>query len=58
MHYAAKAIAAFIIPYVLILLSPLGVTADMAFSEVLTIVITALVVSGASALSVYFTKNK
>lgn len=54
----AKAIAAFIVPYIIILLSPLGITGDMAFEEVLTVVISAVVVSATTAASVYFTKNK
>lgn len=56
MPYAT--IAAFIVPYIIILLSPLGITGDMAFEEVLTVVISAVVVSATTAASVYFTKNK
>jgi hypothetical protein len=54
----AKAIAAFIVPYVLVLLSPLGVHGDMAFEEALTVVLSALITSAATAMTVYFTKNK
>lgn len=53
----AKAIAAFIVPYVVVLLSPLGVSGDMSFEEALTTVVSALVVAVTTAVSVYFAKN-
>lgn len=54
----AKAIAGFVVPYVLIIVSPLGVSGTTSFEEALNVVISALVVAVTTALSVYFTKNK
>lgn len=54
----AKAIAGFVVPYVLILVSPLGVSGTTSFEEALNVVISALIVAATTAASVYFTKNK
>lgn len=54
----AKALAGFVVPYVLILVSPLGITETTSFEEALNVIISALVVSAVTAGSVYFTKNK
>lgn len=54
----AKAIAGFITPYALILVSPIGITGATSFEEAVTTVVTATIIGLASFASVYFTKNK
>jgi len=54
----AKAIAAFVAPYVLILVSPLGISSATTFEDAVIIIITAIITGLISAASVYFTPNR
>lgn len=49
----AKAIAAFIVPFILTLVAPLGIGADTTVGDALYLVIVSVV----TALAVFFTKN-
>ena len=50
----AKAIAAFIVPFILTLVAPLGIGADTTVSDAIYLTIVAVL----TATTVYFTKNK
>lgn len=50
----AKAIAAFVVPFILTFLAPIGVGADTTVSDALYLIVTALITSAA----VYLVPNK
>jgi len=58
MAHIAKAIAGFIVPYVLILVSPIGISSTTSFEEALTVILTSIFVGLSSFAGVYFTSNK
>lgn len=58
MQYFAKAIAAFIVPYIMVPLSIIGVTGEMPFESALELLIVSAVTAVASFAAVYMTPNK